>query len=82
MDTGCRRILLSINSDLMALIKNMKNATNTSISEGKYRFTFKSSKNSYKGTERGTKNIISRMKLSNFTNATSNANNKTGTNTR
>ena len=80
MDTGCIRILLSITSDLMILTKNKKNATIISISEGKYKYTLKLSKNSYKGTERGTKKIISKRKLSNLTNATNNASNKRDTN--
>lgn len=82
MDTGWIRISLLTDSDFMALIKNMKNATSISISEGRYKLTLRSSKNSYKGIERGTKNIIKRIKLSNLTNATSKANNKRGTNIR
>jgi len=61
-------------------MKNNRNAIIISGSEGKNKFTSKLLKKEYKGTERGTKNIINNKKLSKRTKATNNASNKRGRN--
>jgi hypothetical protein len=81
IETGCLKILLSIRSDLLILIKNKRNAIIISGSEGKNKFTSKSLKNAYKGIERGTRNTINNKKLSNRIKATNNASKNKGRNT-